>query len=95
MHQRLPVDPDLNPRQQLPSTGFYPGQTHEDELGASIELQDSAAFLLFEKKMSADEITGRYGIQKGFLETMKERFEKSWHKRRLQQEHVELGGLDD
>lgn len=77
--------------EQTPSTGFYSGQTHEDELGANLELQDAAAFLLFEKKLSTDEAARRYGIPRDFLELMKKRFENSEHKRRLQSEHVKLG----
>ena len=50
-----------------------------------------AAFLLFEKRMEVDEIVKEYGISKELLKEMIARYEKSEHKRKLQQPHVKLG----
>ncbi len=79
---------------QRPSTGFYEGQTHEEELGATWEEQDAAAFLLFEKKLSVEEIVEEYGASREYLETILRRYESSEHKRRLQSIHVELRGAE-
>lgn len=42
--------------EQEPSTGYFPGQTHERELGATLKEQDAGAYLLFEKRMTPGEI---------------------------------------
>jgi NAD+ synthase len=74
-----------------PTTGYYEGQTHEEELGAALDEQDAAAFLLFEKGMDIGTIAKEYGAEKVFLEEMVARYERSEHKRMLQQPHVRLG----
>lgn len=78
---------------RVPTTGFFAGQTHEEELGASILEQDAAAFLLFEKRLSVGAIVKRYGASKEYLQTFVNRYVVSRHKRRLQPEHVTLGYL--
>ena len=45
---------------RTPTTGYFPGQTHEEELGASCEEQDALAFLLFEKRVGINEILMKY-----------------------------------
>ncbi len=77
-----------------PSTGYYTGQTHENELGATLEEQDAAAYLLFEKNFTPKEASARYGFSISFLEKMNERYVMSAHKRILQQPHVEISRLD-
>ena len=72
------------------TAGFYKGQTHEDELEATILEQDAAAFLLFEKELSIKEIVIRYGASRGYLLKFMQRFNSSAHKRRLQANHVML-----
>lgn len=77
-----------------PSTGYYTGQTHENELGATLEEQDAAAYLLFEKNLTPREASDRYGFSISFLEKMNERYVVSAHKRILQQPHIEISRLD-
>lgn len=75
-----------------PSTGYFPGQTHEGELGASLDEQDVFAFLLFERGLSVDEVVERYGADRDFARLMQQRFDVSLHKRALNapQERVRL-----
>jgi NAD+ synthase len=78
-----------------PSTGYFPGQTHEEELGATWEEQDALAFLLFEKGEGVDTIARDYQAEPAFVETMVRRFERSREKRMLRQPHIQLGFIDD
>lgn len=80
---------------RVPTTGYFPGQTHEEELGATWEEQDALAFLLFEKKMKMEEIIELYGVRKGFVEIMARRYERSKEKRMLRQPHIRLGFIKD
>ncbi|MDO8556754.1 MAG: NAD(+) synthase [Nanoarchaeota archaeon] len=80
---------------KIPSTGFYKGQTHEQELGAAIEEQDAAAYLLFEKRLSVEQIVKHYGTSKSYLNLMIDRYQQCEHKRRLQSHHVTLGKIND
>ncbi|MDY6988422.1 MAG: NAD(+) synthase [Thermodesulfobacteriota bacterium] len=80
---------------RVPSTGYFPGQTHEAELGATWEEQDALAFLLFEKKKSKDEIVSGFEIERAFVETMLRRYERSKDKRMLRQPHIKIGFIDD
>jgi NAD+ synthase len=80
---------------RVPTTGYFPGQTHEDELGATWEEQDALAFLLFEKRMKMEEIMGRYEVSKGFIETMLRRYQRSKEKRMLRQPRIRLGFIKD
>jgi NAD+ synthase len=73
-----------------PTTGYYQGQTHEAELGASLEEQDALAFLLFEKQVDAKSIIWKYGVNPDFVELMISRYERSLHKRMLQQDYVKI-----
>ncbi len=66
-----------------PSTGYFEGQTHEGELGASLEEQDIVSYLLFEKNFSVPEVVSRYGISEKFANTMQHRWDVSGHKRML------------
>ncbi len=73
-----------------PSTGYFEGQTHEGELGATLEEQDIVSYLLFEKKYTVQQIVDRYAISEKFAQTMQHRWDVSHHKRLLNkdQEHV-------
>lgn len=66
-----------------PSTGFFAGQTHAGELGATIEEQDIFAYLLFEKRMEPADLAQRYGASENFARVMQHRFVVSEHKRKL------------
>lgn len=79
----------------IPSTGYFPGQTHEKELGATWEEQDALAFLLFEKKMGTEEIVEKYKVKRGFVETMLQRYKRSKEKRMLKQPHIKLGYIEN
>jgi NAD+ synthase len=81
--------------QKTPSTGYFPGQTHEEELGATWEEQDALAFLLFEKWKEIDEIVKDHKVERTFVETMVRRFERSKEKRMLRQPRIRLGFIDD
>lgn len=80
---------------RVPTTGYFPGQTHERELGASWEEQDALAFLLFEKRMGMEEVAETYQVKKKFIETMLRRYERSKEKRMLRQPHIRLGFIND
>jgi NAD+ synthase len=75
-----------------PSTGYFAGQTHEGELGATIEEQDIFAYLLFERNMEPAAIATEYGASEAFARVMQHRFDVSDHKRALnaRQEHVSV-----
>jgi len=80
---------------RTPSTGYFPGQTHETELGATCEEQDALAFLLFEKRKGIEAIIKEYKIKRSFVETMLRRYETSKEKRMLRQPRIRLGFIDD
>ncbi len=80
---------------KTPSTGYFPGQTHEDELGATWEEQDALAYLLFEKRKNVEEVVGTYKARRAFLKTMLRRYERSKEKRMLRQPHIKLGFIQD
>ncbi|MDY6955062.1 MAG: NAD(+) synthase [Thermodesulfobacteriota bacterium] len=81
--------------ERVPSTGYFPGQTHEAELGATWEEQDALAFLLFEERKVKKEIVTGWGVEEVFVETMLRRFERSRDKRMLRQPHIKIGFIDD
>ena len=74
----------------VPTTGYYKGQSHEAELGATLEEQDVAAYLLFEKGMSKEEIVKGFGASADYLDSMLQRYSRSADKRVIRQEHVTL-----
>jgi NAD+ synthase len=76
----------------LPSTGYFAGQTHEGELGATVEEQDIFAYLLFERNLDPATIAARYGASEAFARVMQGRFVISEHKRVLnaRQEQVRI-----
>lgn len=76
--------------QRESTTGFFVGQSHEEELGATLVEQDVAAFLLFEKKLSINEIAENYEGSKKYLQEFIEKYKQCYHKRILQSEHVKL-----
>jgi NAD+ synthase len=80
---------------RIPTTGYFPGQTHEEELGATWEEQDALAFLLFENRMKMEEIIELYQVKKPFVELMLRRYERSKEKRMLRQPHIRLGFIED
>jgi NAD+ synthase len=80
---------------RVPSTGYFPGQTHEGELGATCEEQDALAFLLFEKKKEKEEIIKEHQVDRAFVETMLRRYKRSKEKRMLKQPRIRLGFIDD
>lgn len=72
----------------VPSTGYFTNQTHEDELGATMEEQDAVSYLLFEKAIKEETVVSQYGAKKEFVQLMMDRYRNSHHKRMLKQEHV-------
>lgn len=80
---------------RVPTTGYFPGQTHEEELGAAWEEQDALAFLLFEKRMQMEEIIDLYKVRRAFVQIMLGRYERSREKRMLRQPHIRLGFITD
>jgi NAD+ synthase len=78
-----------------PTTGYFPGQTHEKELGATWEEQDALAFLLFEKREETQEIVKKYKVKREFVKTMLQRYQRSREKRMLKQPHIKLGLIEN
>jgi NAD+ synthase len=74
----------------VPTTGYYKGQSHEEELGATLENQDVAAYLLFEKNMSKEAIVKEFGASTDYIDSMLQRYSRSADKRVIRQEHVIL-----
>ncbi len=66
-----------------PTTGYFEGQTHEGELGATTEEQDIFAYLLFEKNLLPAFIVKEYGANADFVEIMRYRYAVCDHKRVL------------
>lgn len=70
-----------------PSSGFWPGQTHEQELGATMQEQDVISYLLFEKYKDllnrVDFVSFKYKIDKEFVKVMAKRWHVSDHKRNI------------
>jgi NAD+ synthase len=75
-----------------PSTGYFAGQTHAGELGATLEEQDIFAYLLFERGLTPAAIARDYGASEEFARVMEHRFVVSAHKRALNglQEQVRI-----
>ena len=74
----------------VPTTGYYKGQSHEEELGATLEEQDVTAYLLFEKGMSKETIVREFGASADYLDSMLQRYSRSADKRAIRQEHVKI-----
>lgn len=68
--------------EKAPSAGFWPGQTDEGELGITYEELDKILFGL-EHFLKAEEIHESTGIAMEKIESVIEKVERSWHKRRL------------
>ncbi len=73
-----------------PTTGYFEGQTHEGELGASIEEQDIFAYLLFEKNMAVEQIVEKYYANEEFANLMLYRYRVCQHKRVLNQNQEQI-----
>lgn len=80
---------------RTPTTGFFPGQSHEDELAASMDEQDAGTYLLFEKNLPVATLVENYGASEKYLHTLLSRYKQCKHKRILQSEHVRLGYIHD
>lgn len=74
--------------QTPPSSGFWPGQTHAEELGASIEEQDAISFILFredDSRIGNEHLLTDFDIDSQFSKSMLNRWDESHHKRALSQ----------
>lgn len=74
----------------VPSTGYFDGQSHEQELGMPLAEQDAYVFLLFEKGTSPDEIILNCPEAKENVRVTLQRHRNAKHKRMLRQEHVTI-----
>jgi len=74
----------------VPTTGYYKGQSHEEELGATLEEQDVAAYLLFETGMSKEAIVKEFGASADYIDSMLQRYSRSEDKRAIRQEHITI-----
>ena len=74
----------------IPTTGYYKEQSHEEELGATLEEQDVASYLLFEKGISKEEIISQFGASSVYLNSILQRYLKSEDKRSIRQEHIKI-----
>lgn len=79
----------------VPTTGYYKGQSHEVELGATLEEQDVAAYLFFEKGMSKTEIVKKFGASVEYLDSILQRYSRSADKRSGGQKHVVIRNFRD
>lgn len=78
-----------------PTSGYYKGQSHEVELNATLEEQDVAAYLLFEKRQDVTEIVKIHDASADYLTSMIERYKRSADKRAIRQEHVNIRDFGD
>ena len=74
-----------------PTTGYYIGQTHEDELGATLEELDAISYLLFEIKENPAEIIEKYKVEENFVKKIIEIHNKTKHKRQLFNSYIKIG----
>lgn len=74
----------------VPTTGYYPGQSHEAELGAPLEELDVLTYLLFDRKLSPEHVASEYGISLHFVNTIMARYNSSKDKRMLRYPHVRI-----
>lgn len=74
----------------IPTTGYFAGQTHEQELGATLEEQDVITYLLSENNLNLKTIVTKYGVNKDFVQLMLNRYKNSAHKRTLRPEHIKI-----
>lgn len=65
------------------SPGFWIGHLAEEEIGLKYEVLDSILYLLFDEKLSVDEIVDKYGFDKGLVIKVLEMHKRSGHKRIL------------
>jgi NAD+ synthase len=75
------------------TTGYYQGQTHEEELGAVYEDLDAACFLLFERGISPQTLVADWSATPELASIVTSRYERAGHKRRLHPDHLELSWL--
>lgn len=68
------------------SPGFWKGHLAEEEIGLKYEVLDSILYLLFDKKLSVDEIVFSYGFDKEVVVRVYDMFRRSMHKRVLMSE---------
>jgi NAD+ synthase len=75
---------------QVSTTGYYAGQTHEEELGGAYDELDSACFLLFELGYSAAALADEFEVRPEFVENVMRLHRSSGHKRALQPRGIPL-----
>ncbi len=74
----------------IPTTGYYSGQTHESELGATLEEQDAIIYLLFDKHVDPTDIEKEYKVNPKFINIIINRYKNSLHKRMLKQKYIKI-----
>lgn len=65
------------------SPGFWRGHLAEEEIGLKYEVIDSILYLLFDKKLSIDEIITNYNFDRDVVVKVLSMFRRSMHKRVL------------
>lgn len=77
-------------RERVPTTGYFAGQSHEDELGATHEELDACCFLLFDQRVRPRALVDDYGIAEDVVRLVLRRYRASAHKRRLWPSHIRI-----
>jgi len=73
------------------STGYFAGQRHETELGATYAELDAACYVLTEKALRLEDAAQRYDIDAAFLQDISRRMAAAAHKRALKPPSIDLG----
>jgi NAD+ synthase len=72
------------------STGYFAGQTHEDELGARYEELDAACYLLEDLRLPVEDAAAEFGVERGFLNSVSTRLAAAEHKRMLKPPSIDI-----
>lgn len=68
--------------EKVPSAGLWPGQTDEEELGASYIIIDQVLYCLVDREMPAEEASKELEVDERLIYDLKERMARTEHKRR-------------
>jgi NAD+ synthase len=89
------LDLPVEIRRATASTGYYRGQTHEEELGYCYESLDAACFLLFEQGIAPETAVCEWGATAELIASVLNRYRLGAHKRRLHPNYLRLKTFSD
>jgi NAD+ synthase len=69
--------------EKRPSAGLWKGQTDEGELGIKYEALDSVLRCIYDEKTSAEEASGKTGVDLEKVKEIQERIKRTEHKRKM------------